>query len=293
MSVSFKKIIVHFGILTLLLPIYSCAGKKIRLDSNAGPLQNVEDSCSSTREFVTTHEFLRIKKEFQLSDQEARSISERVAAGCSGAGGRFIKTTDLLTRSGLGSRDAALIGIQFALKSEEEAEAFESVFKRAFLAEYLDLDLFTSVKIAKQLSIELKNSTQNSRKDFEALTDFCTSGKSLDLPKPLCATFAQRIAVLGNRFNGNIAKPFTELFYFLKSSKGPGLITGEALDLSEQIISSGPMASENFITAYRYGVSKAGLRLSTKDSIALAHGLARKTQPVQSGSNAEKPLTKN
>lgn len=269
---------VWIALSIILASASSCSEKKIRPEPLPSSNQNTP-ACTSTREFVTTLEFLRSKKEFQYSDQDSRALAEKVSTGCSGAGARFVKTTDILTRAGLGSRDAASIGIQAALKSDAESEAFGVIFKRAFLAEYLDLDLFTSVQMAKALSLDLKDSAEESRKDFEALTDFCVSGKTLDLPRPLCATFAQRVTLIGNKYQGRIAKPFTDLFNFLKSDKGPQLATSEAIRVAEQVISAGPYASENFISAYRYAVSKSGLGLAEKEAIALSHSLANKTTP--------------
>src|SRR4051812_28021482 len=76
--------------------------------------------CLTTREYVTTLEFLRDSKEFQLPEKDARALATRVSDGCTGAALRFIKVTRLLTKAGVGSKDAVTTAADFAHRTDAE-----------------------------------------------------------------------------------------------------------------------------------------------------------------------------
>jgi hypothetical protein len=236
-----------------------------------------ESGCTSTREYVTTLEFLRAQSSFSLSEKAAREIAETVSKECGGAARRFIRVTSVLSKAELGSKDAVKAGLAFAARADVEADTFVEVFQKAFLKDYLDLDLASSMRMAYSLTTQFEGDVMAVRNDFFRILEFCLSSNGLDLPRPRCGEMAASIARKGQGYSGGIGAPFIQAFEFLKSDKGPKLATADALKLAEQLVASGPGASENFILGYRYAVSKKGLDLAGKDAIAFASQMAERT----------------
>lgn len=230
--------------------------------------------CPASREYITALEYLRSNKDLRLPEPEARKFADAISKGCTGAAERFIRVSGLLTRAGFSGREAAETGKRFAVGTAAEVDTFVSVFKRAFAEEYLDLDLGDSLKMALALAKEFAGDQPQVRADFERLLEFCSEDKTLGLPKPKCGEFASRIAAKGEPWNGGVARPFIRGFEYFTSSKGPSLITGEALKLSELLLAAGPGAYENFTQAYAYATSESGLGLGRQDAIGFARDLA-------------------
>jgi hypothetical protein len=224
---------------------------------------------------VASLEFLRAEKTLGVAELEARKLARKVAAGCTGSGARFIRVAQLLERAGLSGRDALGTAVELSLRTDREAETFIAVFRKAFLEEYLNLDLRSAMKMARSLSTEFDGDVLAVRDDFERVLEFCVSEKTLGLPPAQCGTIAARIAREGSRFSGGIGDSFLRLVEFARSpEKGPGLATHQALALAEEIASAGGRgSSESFVEAYRYAVSAGGLGASPADAIAFAREL--------------------
>ncbi|MGK5087050.1 heavy metal translocating P-type ATPase [Bdellovibrionota bacterium FG-2] len=234
--------------------------------------------CTTAKEFITTMEFLKQEKSFGVNENEARKTAEKVASGCSGAAERFIRVALLLSRAGSGGQISLSTALELSLRTETQAEAFITVFKKAFLNEYLDLDISSALKLAHSLSTEFPGDVAQVRADFERLVEYCTSAKHLDLQKPQCATISARIARLGEKIDGGTAQPFIGTFEFLRNDSGPSLATGDALLLSERVVAAGGnTASENFMQGYRYAISESGLKLDRSQALAFAEKLALQT----------------
>ncbi len=234
--------------------------------------------CSSTKEYMTTYNFLKTHSEFKINPNEQRRISDIVSKNCSGASLRFIKITNLLTKAQLDTKNAMETAIKFIALEEQVTETFILIFKEAFLAERLDLDILTAQKMALSLSLEFDGSVKNAQTDFSSLVKFCVEEENLNLPKPICAQFAARITKLGANFKNPIGKSFIELVSFLTNNKsGPNRSTFEAMKLAESVVANGPMASENFSQAYKFAISKKGLELSDAQAIDFANEMASRT----------------
>jgi hypothetical protein len=238
-----------------------------------------ELSCTSTREFVTTLEFLRKQKDLQLPDPDARKVAERVSEGCTGSGLRFIRVFQLLSRAGFGAKDCVEQASRLSARTDSVVETFVTVFQHAFLQEYLDLDPDAALKTALSLSSDFEGDVLAVRDDFRRLVGFCSDSgvASLGLPKPQCGAFAARVARKGQGFSGGIAEPFISTYQFLRSNPGPNLTAADALRVCEEIIGFGPGAGENFTQAYRYAVSKSGLGIGGADAIGFARRMATQT----------------
>jgi hypothetical protein len=235
------------------------------------------DVCSYAREYITSLEYLRSQKQLVLSEAEGRKLALQVSTGCNGSADRFIKTVSVLTKSGLSANDSIKIGTEFSKKTSDEAETFLAVFKKGFLAEYLDMDLQNALKLARSLSTDFKGDTLAVRKDFDKMVDFCTgkSSQGIELSLPQCGDFAARVAKLGEKLNGGMADSFEKLFKFLTTQgSGPGLTKSQSLLLTEKVIQTGTTGIENFIQAYKYAVAGSGLAMDVRDALEFAKKLS-------------------
>jgi len=238
----------------------------------------VESNCTAAREYVTTLEFLRSQTALDLAEADARRVALEVSSGCTGAGERFIRTIQLLSKAGIASAEAIAVGRELAGRTDRETETFVTIFQHAFLEDYLDLDLLTSLRMAKSLSTEFEGDVLAVRDDFKTLVQFCTDPDRLPMSKPRCADFAVRMIRKGQAFSGGVSRSFIEAFDFMRSPKlGPGLPSGRALEIAEELVAAGPGAGDNFIQGYRYAIGKKGLALDVDAALTFARSLAAKT----------------
>ena len=236
------------------------------------------EECSSTKEYMTTYNFLKGHTEFKIAPMEQTRIADIISQNCSGASLRFIKVTNLLIKAGLDTSNSMNSALKFIATDDQTTETFINIFREAFLAKGLDLDLLTAHKLAISLSSEFNGQPKNAQEDFSALVKFCVSEDGVNLPRPTCAQFAARITKLGERFANPVAKPFINLVYFLSDKKnGPHRPMFKAMKLAENIISNGPMAYENFSQAYKFASAKKGLDLPDDQALSFASNMAART----------------
>lgn len=226
--------------------------------------------CPSAKEFITTREYLSAHPELGLSEAEILDTSRKVAAGCAGAAARFTKAFLVLSKTEGGSRGSLRVAVELSQKTENYTNAFLEIFKKSYLAEFLDLDYSTSLQMARSLSVEFAGEPERAQKDFIDLVAFCTDEKFLALSKPICGKIAGRVVKKTETFDKAIASEFVSLFEFIISEKGPTPDLVKALEVTEQVISIGPEAPENFKVAYRYAIQESGLAYTAKDSLSFA-----------------------
>lgn len=224
--------------------------------------------CESTKEYVTTVQFLRDKKDFGIDQAGILKIADEISLGCSGASQRFIKITRLLTKVGIDTKNSIETAKRFAAKDDSFVDAFITIFKQTYNQDELDLDALNALKISTQLSVEFDGTVKHAVSDFNELANFCKSRKEMDLPLPKCAELATKVTRLGQSFEEPIAKPFIKLVHFLEENKrGPEKPKNQVLDIAQKVMVNGPQASENFIQAYRFANSKDGLGFTDQNAI--------------------------
>jgi hypothetical protein len=239
-------------------------------------------SCESTKEYVTTVQFLRDKKDYGLKNSDILKIADQISLGCSGASERFIKVTTLLTKVGIDTKSSLETAKKFAAKGDSFVDAFITIFKQTYSSNELDLDALNAMNISTKLSVEFDGTVEHAVSDFNQLAEFCKDRKEMDLPVPQCAQMATRITRLGQKYDEPIAGPFIKLVRFLEESKkGPGQPKNQVIKIAEKVIANGPLASENFINAYKYGVKKDGLGISDKDAIAFGIKMSKRSYSIK------------
>lgn len=233
--------------------------------------------CSSSKEYITTVNYLMDKKEFSLKKEDALAVADEITKGCSGAAQQFIYTLDLLSKIEMTTSDAIKLAKKVAIADKNKAWAFRSILKNSFAPSKLDLPLSDAVKYALKLSIDFDGDAEVARNDFEELVEFCKDSDNLDLPVQSCAKMAFNMSSLTGKFHQSMSKQFIGLFNYLVDTDGPAVVTSTALGLSEELMQYGPSAEQNFIQAYKYGSNKKGLNLDRVKAIEFAKNLAKKS----------------
>lgn len=246
------------------------------LSAKVKPLEKDQiETCTSSKEFITTLNYLKAKKEFSLNQKDAYTTAMAVSKGCSFSSARFINSLELLLKISLSTSDAITIAKKVAHSNEAKSEAFQDVLKRSFTKKYLDLPLKDSVDYAIALSIDFKGDPTVARNDFKRLVEFCRDEDYLEMPMIKCAEMALNVSKHSVKFKKSLVSPFINLFEFMISKKGPNLPTFNALEITRKVMQAGPLAEENFKLAYNYASAKdSGLGYDRANAIKLATKLA-------------------
>ncbi len=238
-------------------------------------------TCESAREFISTVEYLKNNKDFQISKKDLIKVGMKVSTGCSGASNRFFKIVKILTKSGLDTKSSIETGILFVSKTDVYTKTFINIFKKAFQEGDLNLDLYSSLKIAKNLSVEFDGDLEKVISDFNSLISLCNE-KKFGLTLRQCSVLANQVTKAGENYDQNISEPFSDLFTFLRDNKsGPQITTGSSLSLALEIIKFGPLASKNFKNSYKYAIGKSGLNYQAKDALNFAKEISSHSFQIQ------------
>ncbi len=262
----------------IILASTSCSSRrKNNVVKDPAPQPATDLICKSSREYITTLEYLRDKKAFALSETQSREIAQKVSGGCTDASKRFIETTELLIKAEMDSRKVFDYSLKMALTSNEASLTFQKVFKESFVQDLLDLDLLVALETAYQLSHDFSGSYSDLSNDFNFLVRFCVDQKSLGLPLKECAGFATRIARIGSQIKSPVSDNFRKGFDFLTRPDKVNLPTVDALKTLEKILPFGAQGLENFTQAYEYATSEKGLAMPIKQGIDFSLVLVAKT----------------
>ena len=246
--------------------------------------------CSSSREYITTLNYLRSNKaEIRLGDNDRQNVAMEVSKGCSGAASRFIRVIDLLKQVELTNQTVLRLAIDLAKRTEAEVDTFLEVFKLSYLPSHLDLSISDSLQTALKYSTQYSGSIEQARKDLSRLIKFCLSGKDLNLPRGECLNFSMRLTDIGEKSTFGVSEVFVNGFSFLTESKnGPMVPTFRAMQLLEDLIQIGPSAVDNFIDGYEYAIKEEGLNLPRDQALDFAFKMANHTRLEEAASKNKK-----
>lgn len=233
--------------------------------------------CHSTDEYIRTLTFLRTTKDIIVPEKTARMVAEKVSKGCDGAADRFEKILMLMKNSGFSDPKSLETALQFSTYSPDVQRNFSEIFGRAFLAEFFDFDHTTAITLALELSRDYKGEPAHVREDFLMLAKLCKDGKTIDLPARTCAEYAIKVAKLSQLFPEGIRPHFQMLYKKLREDRDFGLDVKSALELTYNILRSGPRAPDNFMNAYAYAMKEKGLGLGRNEALAFAVRMANRS----------------
>lgn len=231
--------------------------------------------CSSAREFVTTLEYLRSKKEWALEEKTNQSLAHQVSMGCSGAAARFVRTTEFLLKTDIPATQAVQMGRQLALRSEAYVDTFIGAFRIAYEEESLDLPVHSALTVAQSLSVDFQGPVTRALQDFKEVSQHCLKSDRVSLSRAQCADLAGVLVKQSELHQKPIAPAFRKLMEFLREELGVSL--KEALPIAKEVLAVSPDAADNFIVAYRYGTQEKGLALTARGSLQFALELAGRT----------------
>ncbi|MBI2520710.1 MAG: hypothetical protein HYV97_09840 [Bdellovibrio sp.] len=235
-------------------------------------------NCLSTREYITSLNYLREQKSLGLEEKSARNLADIVSKGCTGAAQRFIKTSNLLIQAELPSSLAISTAQELSGQSDQVADNFAQIFAKVYLEKFFDLPASEALRLARNLALLSERNPSKVLEDFTILSDFCLSRKGLDLPLTKCLALIEKVLPQGRDQEDSIAQAYIKLFEFLSGQeKGPKLATLKALEESTKTISYGPNSLENFTQAYLFAISPTGLGLSYMQAVDFAQKMAART----------------
>ncbi|MDD0852060.1 hypothetical protein HBN50_03085 [Halobacteriovorax sp. GB3] len=238
--------------------------------------------CSSSKEYITTYNYLKNKKEYSLKNNDLLRVSDSVSKGCTNAAKRFISISNLLVKAGLETSDAINTALKFSDKSDRSSETFITIFKESFLKEYLDLDIKSAVDTALSLSLKEIEDPILIRNDFQKIVRFCLSSRGFDMSGKHCAKLASDVLQNTVKYNQAMSSYFLDLYEFSTENQKLNLAHFQALELAKEITSFGPESIKNFKNGYLFAISKKGLDKNKKEAIEFAKLMAKRTIELES-----------
>lgn len=244
------------------------------------PPSEIRHDCKSTKEYITTREYFEKSDQLSLDASQVEQVAHDVSKSCTGAAARFIRSFEVLMKVELGTRNSLRLALELAKKNDAFTDSFLGVFQRAFLKEYLDLDLATSVNLAQSLSLDYKGDVKRGVKDFIDLTKYCLDVSKVGLSLPQCAKMAGELAKAGENFDKAMAPAYFEIYEFLTTEDGLTMPVGDAFNLAQKIVLQSPYAVDNFISAYRYAAGWDGMDRSAKEALIFAQQMSERTNQI-------------
>ena len=274
---------LYFLICTMLIGILGCRKTEKSLDEPSAvklPTEQTSYACSAAKEFITTTRFLHEDKDFKLDLERAQDIAFSVAKGCSGAARRFIGVAKMLVKAGGPHSSAIPNAVKVSLESDAYAQAYELIFRRAFLSKYLDLDFMTSLQLAESLSDKHKIELTDIGDQYDELVRFCLAKEGLAESRPQCAQFVQKV-ISYNRPETpeqKASEAYIETLTFLRDDRnGPQMASFEAQKLANELLALAPRAGHNFKESFLFAQSEEGLGLNRNQAIQAASTVASAT----------------
>ncbi len=210
------------------------------------------ETCSSSKEFITTYNFLKTKNELRLDDKDIHSLSLKVSAGCNNSAKRFLRVFETLSKAEVDSKSSLDYALKYSLLSDASTEAFLAIFKESFLKDFLDLDIKTSLALADKIVPTDEKDIKTTKEDFQNIVKFCNKSSGMELNGKKCSQLAVSIINSSIKYKSSAYTVFEKSFTFLTQQKTVNMPSYKALDLAKQITQYGPKSFENFKEAYLF-----------------------------------------
>lgn len=236
-------------------------------------------TCDSAQEFIVTFEFLRDKGDLAGGGDNALEVAKKVSKGCTGSAKRFINTANLLIKAEIDYKTVLQVASEMALKSDTTASAFFDIFERTYMSSYLDLDAYSSLKIANNLTTLYKGDTSYVADDYSRIVDFCLAKEGMQLPKPRCAKMGALFSSFGQKHKKSVYSQFVAMYQYLQSLKPDQLSIEESLEVMERVLVVNEKAFENFKLAFEYAIKDSGLKGTKKDALKIGLEMAKNSAP--------------
>ncbi len=243
-------------------------------------------ACESGKEFITTYEFLRDDADLAAAGDNAVKVASQVAAGCNGSAKRFIQTVKFLKKTEISLNEILKTAIDFSQREDIHAEAFTQIFKSAYAEDGFDLDIGSSLKLAKQMSVEYHGPVQKALVAFQKVSEFCLKKTEINLSKADCAELSKNVSLASTEDGPAAGEIFLKSFQYLKSNVA--LTEADALKTAQALIKTSPSAFENFKVSYEYALSPSGLNAPKDQALQLGKKMADLTIQKEISSTSNK-----
>lgn len=233
--------------------------------------------CESTKEFVSTVDYLRKQKNFTLPDNEILKTALLVSENCNGASRKFQKMLSTLVSAGVDHEHARHFAISYSEEDSESVEAFLSLFQGLVLEKKFNLPFYQAFETAKFFAESSKGNKAMLKKDFLGFISFCfEDSNGIQLSLDQCRSLSLKYLKLHSLFPRGVFQDFKSLFVFLRDQKETGLPIASALSITQTVLQNGPGSQKNFIDSYKYSLYQ--LNMKPSQSLALALKLAAFTK---------------
>lgn len=235
--------------------------------------------CDSSREYITTLEFLRKQagSDYSNFEKQNQALAEYVSSYCSGSAYRFIKVVRLFQRMELGINNAMPVAKEAVKVEDDRVDLFVYVFKRLYLKSGLDLNPNQSIRVAKSFLRPNKVPAKKIKKEFKKLSSFCMSEKGLARNKYYCAEFIMELMSSLEGKETKVADSFIDTYEELTSNKALSFSSYDALVLTRSLVKHGPNAINNFYLGLRYAMSDKGLSYSRGKAVEFGKKMASRS----------------
>jgi len=247
------------------------------VDDAAKDKVDASKPCFAAKEYITVISYLRDDKSFEIQEEQARKIAERVSDGCEGAAERFIRTVSVLRKAEVSARDALEMGVQVSHKHEVAGKAFVEIFSVCFSEDHLDLDLKWCSKLAKDLTVDFQGDIPVALSDFKNTVDYCISKSDMNLPRQECAKIAQKVAVASQIAEQSMYKDFKRVVEFIKGQSELGKApVPQIAQMALDVLNQGRSGADNFVSGYKFALADSGLKLTPDQALSFARQMASK-----------------
>ncbi|MEK6628722.1 MAG: hypothetical protein AABY53_08850 [Bdellovibrionota bacterium] len=236
--------------------------------------------CESSKEFITTIEYLRNQKAFTLPDSEIFKVAMSISENCNGSSRRFQKMLNTLVATGVDHNHALKFSLQYSKEDNESVDVFLSLFQGLVLEKKFNLPFYEAFETAKFFAENTRGNKYELKKDFLGFLDFCFDDPNgTMLPLDQCRKLSFKYLDLQKNFPNGVFKEFKTLFTFLRDQKETGLPIAGALSLTQEVLLSGPGAQKNFIDSYKYGLHS--LNMKPSQALSLSLKMAENTKKIK------------
>lgn len=241
--------------------------------------------CPVAREYEVTYHYLQDHKKYKLNQVQIERLSSYVSQYCAGAAGRFVEVLDTLVKVSVDTSTAIKLAKELTALGDKPAHTFLSVFRVSYASDFLDMDLYQSLSLAKSVSTQGKHVPSWLADDYRTLAQFCLV--RLKQAKPKCANFVGQLGHIASQFppdsdafEESLAKSFISGFKFLAEAKdGPKLATYQAFKIAQDLIRISPYAPGEFKRLYLFAVKRDVRPLNRAQAIDMAKSHARFVRP--------------
>lgn len=227
-------------------------------------------SCESTKEFISTLEYLRKQKNFSLPDSENFKAALLVSKNCNGASQRFQRIINTLVMTGVDHDQALHFAVKYSQEDNESVDAFLSLYEGLVLEKKFNLPYYQAFETAKFFAESTKGNKSELKKDFLGFLSFCfEDSDGTLLPLDQCRKISFKYLDLHKYYAHGVFNEFKSLFDYLRNKRETGLPIARALAVTQEVLINGPGSRKNFIDSYQYGLNQLNLKPSQALSLSL------------------------